>query len=393
MSPSLGRAAAIAAVLMLVAGCSGGSTPGPSSSVPTPTIAETPVATARIDVATVFMEAINDPSFSSVATVSGSIVVGGLETVVTGEMHIRGPDSYLHLIASATGAASGEYETVTLGADTFERTDGGLWMLEPAGDPGTGGLRAGFDFSSLRVDGTRRLGTETLVRLLPVGGTPVTPAMLGLNDPTISGFTGSVEFLSRDDGAPAAIIFQGGWDQLAGDEQVDCSFDLTIEFSRVGLWVRIDRPAQAWSPWVSEQHAYAMAFPTGWEATAIAATDDVAAYDRFLGPIDQEIQVYHYSDIVADATPAMVYQWAAQWISDTYGVQPEKWEDLTVGGLPCRLYRVHYTEDSGIELLYMEAVVVGSGSAWDLVWYSEARSDPPDRALFGDFLSTFEPST
>jgi hypothetical protein len=383
--------AAVAALILMV-GCSSGTTPSRESSSPVPTTHATPVPTAEVDVAASFMRAINDPAFSASAALTGSVRFGDIETALEGEMRIRGADSYLRLAASVPGAATSEFESVTLGTETFERTDGGLWMLEAPGDPNTGGLQAGFDFTSLRVAGTRTLGDATLQRLLPVGGTPVTPSMLGFTDPTITDFGGSVEFLARDDGTPAAAVFEGQWNQLVQGRTTECAFDLTIEFARVGLWVRIDRPEQAWSPWTSESLAYAIAFPDGWEATAIAEHGDVAAYDRFLGPIDQEIQVYHYTDLAADVTPAMVYQWVAGWILETYGVQPDRWEDLTVGDLPARLFRVHYTEETGTEVLFMEAIVLGSDSAWDICWYSTARSDPPDRSLFGDFLSTFHPA-
>lgn len=381
--------AVAAAVIALMAGCSAGQTATPADTNREPSAHPTATPAKPIDVAAAFMEIINDPAFTVSATLDGSMQLGTAVVTLTGEAKMRGQDSYLRVMADAPNAAPAEYEAIRIGSDAYERNDGGLWMHQAPGAPNTGGLVEGFDFTSLREAGRKRLDDATYTVLLPVGGTAITPGSLGFDDPSMRAFEGSLQFLADDTATPVAAILSGTWRQLVDAREVDASFDLTLRFARVGQWVKIQEPP-FWDQWSSKELAYTMAIPAGWEAST-RTDEEVGTFDLILGPVGDEIDVFRYTGYPADTTTGMWYLWAANWISEAYGVQPENWEDVLVAELPSRIYTVH-AEVDGSSLLFIEAIVVGDGMVWDICWYSQAGGEESDRKLFQDFLSTFRPS-
>lgn len=378
--------------ISLLAACGAEQASPPAASHQGPSAHPTITPTERIDVAAAFMEIINDPAFTASASLDGSMELGTTVVTLTGEMKVRGEDSYLRLLADAPNTDPAEYEVIHIGPEVYERNDGGLWIHQPTGAPNTGGLTAGFDFAELRPAGTRHLGSDTYQVLVPVGGTPITPAALGFDDPTIEAFEGSVEFLADDVGSPVALTVTGSWRQVVAEDLADATFQMTFRFGRVGQWVKIETPRQAWERWDSDRLDYAVSYPSGWEVSPMAETDEYREFDLFLGPVDEEVDVNRFTDLPPDMTPGMWYQWEAEWIVDTYEVQPQHWDDITVAGLPARQFVVHFTDEGGGETLMIDVVVVGANELWTICWYSAAGSEEADRSLFESFLSTFQPA-
>jgi hypothetical protein len=341
-------------------------------------------------VAQAFLVAVNDPAFRATAAVNGTVTLGSVEMLVSGQMKIAGDESHMAVSVTAPGQPTRTTEMVNAGGRNYQRSDGGLWLMAPEAAEAAeaaGPVTAGLDFTSVREAGTRRVGGSTLVRLEPVGGSSPNPRLFGLTDPSIAGFAGSVEFLATKLGEPAGMTLRGDWSQALDGELVDASMELDILFERIGLWVRIEAPSDAWFIHTSDKLDYSIAMPRGWEATHHPA-GDYPAYDMLVGPLRGEVHVIRYDEVSSELTRNHWYQDSAAALEENFGGEVTTWDEGTVGGHPAAIFRTHYETEWG-NIFLQQATLLVDGVGWDLNWHSDAGSEEADRRMFEQFLSTF----
>jgi hypothetical protein len=377
------------AALVLLTGCAGSPTPTLAPATP-PAADVSPTPTPTVDPAAAFLAAINDPEFSATATLSGAVEIGDLEMEVNGEMRLSGQDAYTLMKASLPDGTIQSTESISVSGGRYVRQGDGLWMLQPAAGENTGSVMPGFDFESLREAGTKVVDGQSLVRLLPVGGSDLAPTFFGLADPSVVDFDAELEFFAEPDGTPAVLLATASWEQALRGTPVGAALELRFDFDRIGQWVRIDEPPLVWTTHTSPELGYAMAIPTEWSADHVAATDEYLAYDLLLGPVDGEVHVTKYPDVEAGLPPNAWFQESASWIEQSFGVSLTTWESITVHELPGALFKAHISIE-GRELFYQQVTVLGDGVGWDIDWYSRVGAEESDRKMFLDFVSTFEP--
>jgi len=355
-----------------------------------PSATPSPSPSPDVDVGAAFLLAINAPDFAAKGDIEGSISIGLASGRVTGEFELVQADFRTLTTITIAGQAPVTTEQVSVAGSGYERTiaesQAGVWMASP---PSGGSL---FSVLSpaivLGEAGTEERAGEILHRLVPVGPVDFEPTALGFTDPSIADFRADVAFLAEGDGTPAAMIVTADWRQTVGGSLGAASLELTFNFTSFGGPATVEAPDDVWLLRPNADYRYAMAHPTGWDVTPVGETAESAGYDLFLSPVAEEVLVYVYPDLTPDVVAAAWFRDSAALLEEGFGVPLETNEELTVGGLSARLFSLHGSDESGA-FFHQEAVVFGSGIAWDLDWYSAPGAEVADRERFMQFLSTF----
>jgi len=360
---------------------------------PSPSPSASPTPSPDIDVAALFLESINAPDWTAKGDIDGSLSIGPLSGEITGEFEQVGAD-YRNLITVAfAGQAPVTTEQVSVSGTTYERMlsagHPGVWMARPPS--GTGGpspFSALDATTALEEAGTEERDGQMLYRLVLAEPVDFEPTAFGFTDPSIEDFAVELAFLAESDGTPTAMILVASWTQNVAGAPAAASFEFAYDFISLGGLVRVEAPEDVWVMYVNADYGYAMAHPKGWDVTPVAETAEFAGYDLFLSPVAEEVRVYHYPDLTADILEAVWFRDSAALLEERFGVPLETNEELTAGGLSARLFSVHGSDESG-EYFFHEAVVFGSGIAWDIDWISPSGDEAADRERFAQFLSTF----
>jgi hypothetical protein len=383
----------LVALLFAVSACTARPAAEPS---PEPTASPTPRPTASptpepVDIAEAFSAAMQ-ARLSMEAVLTGQLQIGALTGEFSGELRASGGDSHVRSVLSFPGQPPHESETITVGQAVYEKTATGIWMLRSgahAGEPEDDELSAALSQGSrsLVEDGTEIHGTMTLHRLVATDGQQLSATALGLPE-GVSETQAELVFLAEGDGTPAGFAVRAEWsDGPAGPGRVE----LIYRFTSVNEVVRIEPPAEAWVLHASEDFGYRLAHPSRWDFRRAPATDEYDAHDRFIAPIDGEVQVYWYSEVEPGTVANEWLRGSGFWMEESLGVRPEVIGDFTLaGGAQGRIFAVH-TEMDGYDWFIQQASVFAGHGGWDLVWWSDPGDEEAHKELFATLVGTFEP--
>ncbi len=392
ITPQVG--ALVFVLALVLPACGGGASsvaPSPSGVAPTDSPSPSPTE-APLDIAEAFTEKANGLlTFNS--ELSGTIQVANVKGEVSGELQIRGRDTHNLIVITFPGLPVQEVESITAGGTTYERSDQGYWLRSAGaagGAAGTDPVSAALaDADGLEVVGTEEHGGATLHRIESSRPAEIGPELLGMTDPTITDFEGQVAFLAEDDGTPAGIIVTAAWVQ--GPEEAPVPAEFELRFMIVDRDVTIEMPEDVWDRHSSAELGYRVDFPANWDVTHEPAANEFTAYDLYLSPVDEEVQVYQYTDL-GGLTANAWFRDSAVVLAESYGAEPELANMLMLdNGLEGQIFIGHYTEGAD-KIFYQQAVMVAGKVAWDLNWYSDAGNEVEDQVQFLQLVMSFEPA-
>lgn len=392
------------ATLLVVAAC-GTTTPTPPASVPpsaaaasvapsvvptaVPSVAPTAVLTPTptptpLDVVTPFLAAISTPGFAAHATVSGTLVVGTTSSPIAGTYDIAGLDYHRALkIGAGTKVATKHFTVVESAA--YTATGDGPWFEAAFPAAGTDLVSV---LRSVQVVVDRGIETKNGRRLhhLVATGVVLPPAALGLTDPSITAVSGTLEFWVSDDGTPQVIGATGAWTQKSGKDPA-APATLAAEFAVASAGtVAVAAPEMVWKRVKSTKYHYSMAYPTDWEYHKGSGKK----WDRFYSPevsyvgVDSGSSQGYSLNVIVSAL--------IRYGPTSSGVKKFKVESnkaAKLAGVRARRleYRATYKGDT---YYIIEVGAVYKGRLYDVAYFSLQKLTAQDRALFDQFLSTFQ---
>lgn len=386
--------------LLLIAtltGCAGQAVSPSIDAATSPTESQSPSPSPDVDVAGAFADIMGSPTFSVEAVISGSVEVGAVEGAISGSLMAGVGGSHLLMEIALPGQASQATETISVGGKAYQR-EGGLWFLSTDETTPDNSFTAALgDLESLSDAGIVELDGDRLHRLVPSQPLDLDPASFGFTDPSVSGFEGGVEFLATQDGAPAGMIITANWEQDVNGEPEDGTMTLEYAFSSVGGTVDVVPPDEVWLKFTSDTFGYQMAYPSTWDFQHIPADEEYSAADVFLapatiGPVQTEVDVYHYPDLEAGVLPNAWFFESGTVLEEKWGTAPETSEPIEVNGIKAQLFSLHGVQDDGEDAYFQEAAIFAGNVAWDVDWYSQPGKEAHDRELFLKMLSTFRPT-
>jgi hypothetical protein len=367
----------------------------PSATDAPPTLAPTPVPTP-IDIPREFADQMLAMTQFR-ADISGTVQVGDAAAgEISGMMEVAGTESHQQMVISFPGGEPQETEEIVL-ADASYALEDGIWIRTDAQlgdgvDTGFGAIwsAAVADPDSLVLAGTETIDGERLHRLEIQPAPDITAEMLGFTDPAFSEFEATLAFLAEDDGKPAAIVLEATW--LQGPDAVDGTMDMRFRFDAGTRDVEVTAPEDAWEVRVGVELGYRMAYPVDWSVSYAPATDEFAASDNYLGPVDDGVQVVAFPDLQGAASPDEWFRWSAQTLMQDFGTEPSVSETFPLAdGTDARILSLYF-QDGKDEIFFQQAVVVRGGQAWDINWFSLAGNEAEDGERMLQMLLTFEPA-
>lgn len=392
---------ATALATLLVVGACGTTTPTPPSSVgpsvapasvapsvaPTaaPTAAPTPAPTPTpLDAVTPFLAAIGMPGFTARATVSGMLVVGTATSPIAGTYDVSGTDYHRALKIGAGTKVTTKHLIVSESA-AYTATGDGPWF-EAAFPAAGSGLASVLHSIQVVVDrGVETKNGRQLHHLVATGAL-LPPAVLGLTDPSITAVTGTLEFWVSDDGTPQVIGATGAWTQKSGKDPA-APATLTAELAVAsGGAVAVTAPEMVWKRVKSTRYRYSMAYPTDWEYEKGSGTK----WDYFQSPDVNYVGMHSLSNqgysLNAIVSAFIRYEPRSSGISK-FKVESNKAAKLA----DVRARRLEYREKYKGDTYYViDVVSVHKGRVYDIEYVSLRKLTAEDRALFDQFLSTFQ---
>jgi hypothetical protein len=331
------------------------------------------------------------------AELTGTIEVGERSGQISGLMEVVGDDHH-QLIEIEFGDGSEVVSEMISIDDVAYTLEASVWMRSSSTstDPREAGNGLGDlvqasidDRTQLRVVDTDLVGGVRLYRLEMTSHAAITPATLGIDDASVTDFEAEVAFLAEDDGTPVGMVLEVTWVEPTAEGTVPGRFELEYRFDRDGPEVAIEAPTDVWELHASEQLGYQMIHPAGWMVQHEAASEDQWAFDLYLGPVDDQVQVYYYPE-VEGATAEEWFRWSASALIDRFEVEPQVASEVTLGnGTRIRVLTLHAQED-GSAFYFQEAVVFAGDDAWDVDWYSFPGGEVDDGVTFMKMLLTFE---
>jgi hypothetical protein len=368
-------------VILLVAACGGGASPSPTVA-PTPVVTPTPAPTATPDVLGAFLAQMVLPAASGEATMSGLLVVGGIEAPISGQMRFRGTDSQMTM-SIAIGGAEQVTEQTTQGTQAWHRTSPGPWLVQTeTPDPSkslAGTLRALSDLEDL---GTVRRDGRDLHHLRPKAGSTIAPEVFGLTDPSIKDPVLGLEFFAAQDGTPAIMLMTGTWTQTVNGLDLATSMEIEFAFSTWGGPVTIAAPDDVWNVHTSAALGYSMAYPPEW--TVETGADE----DTFLVDGDPYIYVSPQKVPKGMTTDQFRDELIKTYVTDLGG-PPDANEAAVLGGQPAHRLTYHVAHADGDTAVF-DYATVHDGRGWEVLLVTAAGAgEAEDLAFFETFIATF----
>jgi hypothetical protein len=358
------------------------------AATPEPTASLRPTASPTADVETALVDLLTARPDRLKATLIGTFRVGEEQVPVSGTYRANGADFHVEL--EFDGAApAGSVEQIARRGRNYTRSDGGRWMrtdnASKGADLGLGRLLGAA--SSFQILGTERVGGQTLTRVKPTDlDVPLVISRLGLIDLNSEVARGSIELLVTQAGEPVHLIVEAELKQSAGSVTVTSTWDLEYTFVRIGGQVTIKQPMDAWRIHTAVDLWYVVLYPDEW--TFSEESNRGRVFHLFAGPGGQEAQVVLFTELDG-VTPEDWFAESADLLEQQFGVQPLE-KPISLGGREARLFALH-TVDHGQRYLFLQAVILGDGLAWDISWWSFAGNEASDEEQFGQILSTFTP--
>lgn len=389
----LAMTAAAVTLALGLASCGGAASSATPSAADASDPATTPSASptaSPIDIAEAFATK-TEASLTFSSELSGYLLVGGVEGDISGVLQAVAGDVHNLTVVTFPGLPPQETETISVGAKNYERTANGYWLQSErvSGASGTDPVSVALaNADDLEVVGTEEHDGVTLHRIESNDPPEITPAALGIKEPTVTDFAAEVAFLAEDDGTPAGIIFTASWTQGPAEAPVPAEFEL--RYMTVDTTAEIEAPDDPWALYRSSELGYQMAHPVDWDARFDPATAEYPDGDFYIGPVDGQIEVYRYTDL-GGALANQWFQGSADVLTEAYGAAPEVLTMLSLAnGLEAQILAGHSTDGAPDPFYYQQGVVYGGDVAWDLNWYSTPGNEEEDQARFLQFVMSFE---
>ena len=217
-------------------------------------------------------------------------------------------------------------------------------------------------------------------------GTLLPPAVLGLTDASITAVTGTLEFWVTDDGTPQVIGATGAWTQQSGDDPAaPATLDAEFVVASGGMVV-VTAPDMLWTQMKSSRLHCAMAYPTDWDYQKGSGKK----WDYFQSPDVDYVGVHSASSqgysLNTIVSAFIRYEPRSSGISK-FKVASNK--PAKLAGVSAR--RLEYRERYKGDTYYIiEVVSVRKGRLYDIEYVSFDKLTDADRALFDQFLATFQ---
>ncbi|MDQ3870148.1 MAG: hypothetical protein M3301_00850 [Chloroflexota bacterium] len=381
----------VVVILVAVLGLAG-CAPRPSSSLPASTAptaspsASPPLASASGEVAQAFVAQISSPSFSARSVLSGTAHFGNVTAPVSGDYSVAGRDYQSKVVIAIPGSIL-EAEEMGVHLKRYAKFGTGPWVLQGTapltGSPYDGTIAEVLaKIGSVKDVGVEERDGKQLHRLRPASGTRLGARALGLVDPSITGVSGTVEFLAEPDGKPAVMTLHLTWTQEEEGVRLPVKMDVEFKFSNVGGRVLITPPPEVWTVFRSTRFGYEMAHPEDWEVKV-----DKKDRDVYISPEGLSVVVFH-TRIEKGLRLNELSARAVDYNRKTYGRKPEKIESIILGGRKARLLDYHVTI-KGVLNHFLDVLAVNGTSVYEIGLITKPGTERVDRDFLAKFLSTF----
>lgn len=272
----------VGAISLVLAACQPGPATSPASTAPSgpsasPVAVATVVPTTPTDLARLLRE-----QFAAITSgdqhLTGTLRIGDVQATFEGTQRVNGPDSMSTLATTVGGIVSTEQRAKVAGIRYVKRGDGPWLKDAPAAAQG----------ADLHAELERAIASAVD---LDAGSGSVAPHRLASTvasfDPSRFGFTsagqatpgtGTITFRVRPDGTPVSVTIAGTWRAPSGQQKVDGSLELTLEFTRINNRPVITAPPDVWTSFTSEQLGYSLAVPANFDHVKDSGSD------YFVGP-------------------------------------------------------------------------------------------------------------
>lgn len=234
-TPRPGASLAMGVAALLLAACSGASTPTAS---PSPTLA--PLSER---VVTAFFDTVKVPGFSAATELSGTVTSAGVRIELEAEGSLSGNDGEMTMTLTQ-GRTSASFEVIFAGDFGYVRVPDGDWQKVDRDAMNTTGAQLdSFDFitepSDLRYDGTVTYRGETVHDLVNDGAISV-PGTTAQDPP---GKVGLLHIYVSEDGTPLFLSYRVEANAVdTGGARIRAVGDISQTFSNVGEPVTIAPP-------------------------------------------------------------------------------------------------------------------------------------------------------
>jgi hypothetical protein len=314
--------------------------------------------------------------------ISGSVAVGTVEVPMTGTITISADDSQ-SIITLETPGASQTQQSIRVGSQQWNSSDGGPWLLNPTPNDRTKSLSAFLQtLTSLEDRGVATHGGRQLHRLVPPASATISPEALGFTSPGMQGTKIAMEFWAEDDGSPAAWSFDVTWNQASGTTTVAARLVMDLDLSGLGQPVTVAAPGNAWERFVSVRFGYSMDHPSGWTVTEAEGQDSYLA--------DGTPYVFVAPSARAGYTLERYSQEVLALYVEQLGAKLERDEAITLDGQPARFVTYRFRTSAQAPEVYVAEVLVMQGdTGWDIFLTDQGRTEPDSTPVFEAMLATF----
>ena len=373
------------------AAATSGSPADPGTPVASPGSAASPAAAGSLppatgaDVVAPFLATISEPGFAASSAVTGSLVVGGVTSPVSGTYDLDGSD-YARALKIGAGSKVAAQALKVASNTAYSATGDGPWFEAPFPAAGTD---LGSFLRSIKAVEDKGVETKNGRQLHHLVATDVSlpPAVLGLTDPSITGTTGTVDFWVSDDGKPQVVAVSDAWTQKSGKDPAAAA-TMAVEFalSNVGGSVGVTAPEQVWKPVKSKKYKYTMAYPSDWEFKKAKSTKKV---DWFIGPEYASVGASNYKTLGMSLNEwTKTYLKYTPKLSGVKGFKLQSNKAATLDGAKAR--RLEYKEKyKGDQEYWIDVLAVHGGKIYEVAYVSSKPLTKADRELFDQFLATF----
>ena len=256
-------------------------TPGPATT-PAPVVTASPTATPSptpvADVSQLFTAQIANPQFEGAGPISGTMTIGNLEGQIAGAMQVKGGDSTFEIAIEIPNVVNSSSASIKVDGSEYASTDGGPWFQSE--DPGTDkGLAGAIGVAALtaRDAGIVTWQGQELHHIVPGNAGTITPADLGITDPSMASAAPTLDFYARDDGSLAGMSVALEWTVDSGGTQVPAAMTLDFVFEE-NPTVSITAPDDVWAKYASKQHAYTIGYPADWQLIKAETAEDADVF-------------------------------------------------------------------------------------------------------------------
>jgi hypothetical protein len=369
-----------------VAACTGGASQPPQSPAGSASASAPPVGSASpsqgVDVAAAFIERMALMR-SGTLDVGGTFTFGPLGGDVSGEMAFSGSNSRSSMTISLAGNDQVQ-ESVRIGDESWTRTQPGPWLVDET--PPTSDTLGEFLKTLLAVEdlGIETRGGRDLHHLGVPSGSEISPAAIGIDTELMKDPRVALDFYAGPDGTPVIMVFEVGWSQDAGGQ--DLPAEMTLDFAFAGLddSLTIEPPDDVWQTYASDAAGYSMAHPGDW------TVESKGGEDAYL--IDGQPYVYVYSQTLPRGMGTTgFHEELVRGYRRDFGTPADADEEVQLGGQPARRLVYHFTNDNGVDVALVDYLLVNGRTGYEVILATAAGpGEEDDIALFETFVATFK---